>query len=139
MANEFKNARSFLHFDVEGFQKNHVFQLLKVEPGYNYVNKEREEKPSHTKVLVMIISDYTDEGKTGAGVNQYTQLSVKFPAISYNDHNVAQLMSLAGKRVALVDPEIKVYGDFQNQLSVTAKSIEPLKAGAHESAKANQQ
>lgn len=139
MANTFKQARSFLRFDVEAFTKQHALQLLKVEAGYNYVDGKREEKPSFIKALVMIVADYTDGHGDGAGVNQYSQLTVKFPAIGYNDHNVSQLMKLAGTRITLIDPEIKVYGDYQNMLSITAKSLEPLKVGANESVKANQQ
>lgn len=135
MSNTFKNARNFTAFDVDRFNRQHAFQLLKVEGGYNYVDGKREEKPSHLKALVMVVADYTDENKRGDGVNRWAQFSVKLPAVSFNDTNVAELSKLLGKQVELVDAEIKVYGDYQNMLSIKAASLQVVN---HGQAKGNQ-
>lgn len=127
MSNTFKNARNFQRFDVEAFQKQHVFQLLRVDEGYNYVDGKREQNPSHIKVLLMVVADYTDGHTNGDGVNQWAQFSVKLPAVGYKEHNVSQLQRLIGSKVALVEPEINVYGDYQNMLSIKVKSLGPVR------------
>lgn len=135
MSNTFKNSRNFTAFDVDRFNRQHAFQLLKVEGGYNYVDGKREEKPSHLKALIMVVADYTDENKRGDGVNRWAQFSVKLPAVSFNDTNVAELSKFLGKQVELVDAEIKVYGDYQNMLSIKAGSLQVV---SHGQAKGNQ-
>lgn len=65
MANTFKNARAFISFDTERFTKQHKFQLLKIEPGFAYVDGQKDEKPSFLKALVMIVADYTEDAGGG--------------------------------------------------------------------------
>ena len=80
-------------------------------------------------------ADCTDENKRGDRVNRWAQFSVKLPAVSFNDTNVAELNKLVGKQVELVDAEIKVYGDYQNMLSIKVGS---LRVVSHGQAKVNQ-
>lgn len=126
MANNFKNARQYLTFDVEAFQDNHVLQLLRVEPGFNYIDGKREDLASHVKLLVMVVADYSD-GSGGSGPNQWTQLTVKLPKIAPTASNMASLNGFVGSHVGLKDLEVTVYGEYQNQLSMKANSLYKLK------------
>lgn len=126
MANSFKNARKYLIFDVEAFQAKHAFQLLRVEPGFSYIDGKREDVPSHVKLLVMVVADYSD-GPEGVGPNQWTQLTVKLLKVLPTPANMASLNRLLGTQVGFTDLEVAVYGDYQNQLSMKANSLYQVK------------
>lgn len=132
--NTFKSARRYTAFDAEAFAQDHIFRLLTVEPGYAYVDGQREANPSYIKALIMIEKDFTDEKREGIGVNRYKQFNVKLK-VKPEPENINQLSSILGKFVTLSEPEVKVYGEYQNQLSITCKNFNVLSNGQ---AKGNQ-
>lgn len=126
--NAFKNTRRYTAFDVEAFARDHRFQLLKVEPGYAYVNGQREEHPSYIKALIMIKEDYTDEARQGHGVNRFNQFNVK---VKWKPEpgNLQKFAEILLRDVTLVNPEVKVYGDYQNLLSISCETFKVVGNG----------
>ena len=126
--NAFKNTRRYTAFDVEAFARDHRFQLLKVEPGYAYVDGQREANPSYIKALVMIQADYTDEARQGYGVNLYSQFNVKLK-VTPEPENLQRLATILRRDVTLVKPEVKVYGDYQHLLSISCENFKVIGNG----------
>ena len=126
--NTFKNARRYTAFDAESFAQDHIFRLLTVEPGYAYVDGQREATPSYIKALIRIEKDFTDEKHEGTGANRYKQFNVKLK-VKPEPENISQLSPILGKFVTLVEPEVKVYGEYQNQLSITCQNFNVLSNG----------
>lgn len=126
--NAFKNTRRYTAFDVEAFARDHRFQLLKVEPGYAYVDGQREEAPSYIKALIMIEKDFTDESREGFGVNLYSQFNVKLK-VTPDPGNLKRLETILRRDVTFVNPEVKVYGEYQNLLSISCENFKVLGNG----------
>ena len=120
-----KKLNQFVKFLFEDFSKGKVYRVIGVRPWIDYNTKEL----MGTKVEVVIAEDNTAyDTKDGENVtNQYEKLSFKIK----KDVKVPM-----NARVIPVNPVAVVYGEYRNQLSVTAddikvvvpqKAIEPLK------------
>ena len=121
-----KKLNQFVKFLFEDFSKGKVYRVIGVRPWIDYNTKEL----MGTKVEVVIAEDNTayDTQNGETITNQYEKLTFK---ISKKDINIPM-----NARVIPVNPVAVVYGEYRNQLSVTAddikvvvpqKAIEPLK------------
>lgn len=107
-----KKLNQFVKFLFEDFSKGKVYRVIGVRPWIDYNTKEL----MGTKVEVVIAEDNTAyDTKDGENVtNQYEKLSFKIK----KDVKVPM-----NARVIPVNPVAVVYGDYRNQLSVTADDI----------------
>lgn len=104
----------FQRFDIEAFLKNKKLQTVGVQEWRDY----KTQNVLGTKVEVVIIADETDYGNFDGEVisNLYEKLNVKIPAKLTNVPMQAE--------VRLLNPEAVVFGEYRNQLSITAENIE---------------
>lgn len=121
-----KKLNQFVKFLFEDFSRMKVYRVIGVRPWIDYNTKEL----MGTKVEVVIAEDNTayDTQNGETITNQYEKLTFK---ISKKDINIPM-----NARVIPVNPVAVVYGEYRNQLSVTAddikvvvpqKATEPLK------------
>ncbi len=112
-----KKLSRFQYFDIELFIELKKLQIISVQEWLDYDTKNC----LGTKVEVVIISDRTDYGTVDGETvsNLYEKLMVKIPAKLTNVP--------IGAEVKLINPEASVYGEFRNQLSITAENIEIVK------------
>lgn len=107
-----KKLSQFMRFDCEAFFREKVFQVTGASEWVDYTTKAH----MGTKVDVAIIKDDTQyklkEGETVS--NLYEKLTFKVR----KDVNVP-----VGAHVVPVNAAATVYGDYRNQLSVTADDI----------------
>lgn len=108
-----KKLNQFVKFLFEDFSKGKVYRVIGVRPWIDYNTKEL----MGTKVEVVIAEDNTayDTQNGETITNQYEKLTFK---ISKKDINIPM-----NARVIPVNPVAVVYGDYRNQLSVTADDI----------------
>lgn len=115
-----KKLRSFLNFDTQRFFSGKELRVAGAEPWYEYIDKVKQEKPIGTKYKLVISVDNTiynpEKPAEDARVNEGELVVVKVakPKKEFGKFAVAKL----------VEPTATVYGDYQNELSVTAKDIE---------------
>lgn len=114
-----KKLRSFLRFEIESFLKDKELRIVGAEPWQTY-NDGVAGEVIGTKYKLVIATDNTVYNPTDptrdARINEGEPLTVKInqPQKSYKKFAI----------VRLIDAEATVYGEFQNELSVTAKDIE---------------
>lgn len=108
-----KKLNQFVKFLFEDFSKGKVYRVIGVRPWIDYNTKEL----MGTKVEVVIAEDNTayDTQNGETITNQYEKLTFK---ISKKDINIPM-----NARVIPVNPVAVVYGEYRNQLSVTADDI----------------
>ena len=114
-----KKLNIFLHFDFAAFSKGKRFLTVGQKPWADYNSGE----VLGTKYEVVITEDKTDYGVSGGEVsinNLYEKFAVKVP----KDKAANVPMNV---EVRLVNPRANVYGDFRNQLSVTADGLAVIK------------
>ena len=111
-----KNLRKYNFFDWKKFISDHNNSLmfLSVEDNYLYDNGKRLETISGSKMTVLLTS----------GENEFEKLKIKLPTISKEE--VEQNIS-KGQNLWLEGVEAKTYGDYQNNLSITATSFKIIK------------
>jgi hypothetical protein len=115
-----KKLRSFVRFDVDRFFSGKELRVTGAEPWHEYIDKKRQEEPIGTKYKLVIAVDNTiynpEKPAEDARINEGELVVVKVakPKKEFGKFAVAKL----------VEPTAKVYGDYQNELSVTAKDIE---------------
>lgn len=111
-----KGLIQFQNFDSRAFFKDKLLKVAANGPLTDYNTKQ----VIGTKTTVVIIEDNTlYHTKAGEQIsNLYEKLNVKVPG---------KTLELApGTLVELVDPKCVIYGDYRNQLSVTATDIRVL-------------
>jgi len=110
-----KKLNQFVKFLFEDFSKGKVYRVIGVRPWIDYNTKEL----MGTKVEVVIAEDNTAyDTKDGENVtNQYEKLAFKVK----KDVNIPM-----NARVIPVNPVAVVYGEYRNQLSVTADDIKVI-------------
>lgn len=114
-----KKLRSFLRFDMDAFLNKKELRIVGSEPWQQYQDGAVGEVVG-TKYKLVIATDHTvydrDDPTKDARINEGEPLVVKVaqPPKEFKKFAVAKL----------VQPTATVYGDFQNQLSVTAQDIE---------------
>ena len=108
-----KKLNQFVKFLFEDFSRMKVYRVIGVRPWIDYNTKEL----MGTKVEVVIAEDNTayDTQNGETITNQYEKLTFK---ISKKDINIPM-----NARVIPVNPVAVVYGEYRNQLSVTADDI----------------
>lgn len=110
-----KKLRNFLKFDDVEFFKGKRLLSVSQQPWKDFKTGEA----LGTKVEAVIAQDKTDYGlKDGEVVsNLYEKLVFKIPKVIEIPMNV---------EIRPKNPVATVYGDYQNQLSITAEDIEVL-------------
>lgn len=110
-----KKLNKFSYFDIDEFLEKKKLLTVGVSEWKDFDTQN----VLGTKVEVVIAADKTDYGHAGGEVvvsNLYEKLTVKIPAKLNNVPMNAE--------VRLVNPEAIVYGEYRNQLSITAENIE---------------
>ena len=110
-----KRLSVYNYFDTEGFLEGITLMLIGTREWLDYDTQ----KVLGVKVETVIIEDNNDYGSNGEVVNNlFEKLTVKIPK---------KLDSIPIKsKVRLINPEAVVYGEFRNQLSITADDIEVI-------------
>ncbi len=113
-----KKLNIFLHFDFVAFAKSKRFLTVAQKPWADFKSGE----VLGTKYELVIIEDETDYGVAGDATvnNLYEKFIVKVPK------NKAASVPM-NVEVRLINPRANVYGDFRNQLSVTADGLTVMK------------
>lgn len=112
-----KALMQFLHFDCAKFFGRKTLSVVLCGPLSDYNTKEI----IGSKVTVAITRDETEYKAKADGTvpsNLFEKLVVKVPGKS--------LSLAAGSVVELVNPTAVVYGDYRNQLSVTAEDVKTI-------------
>ncbi len=109
-----KKLNKFSYFDIDEFLEKKKLLTVGVSEWKDFDTQN----VLGTKVEVVIAADKTDYGNAGGEIvsNLYEKLTVKIPAKLNNVPMNAE--------VRLVNPEAIVYGEYRNQLSITADNIE---------------
>ena len=107
-----KKLSQFMRFDFEAFSKEKIYQVIGISEWRDYETK----KHMGTKLEVVITRDNTQyKQKEGENVsNRFEKLTFKI----CKDINVPMNTS-----VMPINAVATVYGDYRNQLSVTADDI----------------
>lgn len=106
-----KHLSFFNNFDFEHFSKGKVFSVVDYS---TWVDRDTK-KLLGTIVNVVILQDETYYGEDRAGTNKYEKLRFKV--------RDKQLILSADTQVVPVNPIARVYGDFNNLLSVTCDDV----------------
>ncbi len=111
----FKKLAQFEYFDIEEFLKGLGLGTVGQSEWKNFDTGKHE----GTKVDLVIVSDKNKYISTNGEVvsNIYEKMTVKIPKdidVPMNAH------------VRLINPSAKVYGQYRNQLAVTADDIEVI-------------
>lgn len=109
-----KKLNKFAYFDIDGFLEKKKLLTVGVSEWKDFDTQN----VLGTKVEVVIAADKTDYDNAEGEVvsNLYEKLTVKIPAKLNNVPMNAE--------VRLINPQAVVYGDYRNQLSITAENIE---------------
>ena len=113
----FKGLKQFVpDFEAERFFDKKQLQVTACSAWHDYESKALR----GTKVEVVIIVDGTEYQPTKKGEiisNAFEKVTIKVP----------QTVSFAvGTPVRLVNPKAVIYGQYQNELSVTCENIIPV-------------
>ncbi len=124
MASALKGLRGFEEFKILEFLTGKTLAVVECAEWKDYVDG----KPGPvrgSRVTVVVLEDktvYPTTGKDGQPIsNKYAQLTVKIPGKMGLSIPVDTI-------VELVNPTAKVWGDYRNQLSITAEDIRPVAA-----------
>ena len=111
-----KKLSNYIYFDTEGFLAGLVLMFI----GYREWRDFDTQKVLGTKYDLVIIVDNNDYGSTNGEIvnNLFEKLTVKIP-------KKLEDIPLQSK-VRLINPEAVVFGEFRNQLSITADHIEVI-------------
>lgn len=113
-----KNLSQFNKFDFQGFSKGKVFSVVSVSEYKDFNTKEH----LGTKVEVVILEDKTEYiNSSDSRNNRFEKLVFKVT----KDVDVP-----VDARINPINAIAKVFGEFQNQLSITCSDIEIVKAQA---------
>lgn len=109
-----KKLNKFAYFDIDGFLEKKKLLTVGVSEWKDFDTQN----VLGTKVEVVIAVDKTDYDNAEGEVvsNLYEKLTVKIPAKLNNVPMNAE--------VRFINPQAVVYGDYRNQLSITAENIE---------------
>lgn len=114
-----KKLKLFTKFDTEGFFKDKRLAIKSIKPTYEYINGTRSDVASGTTIAITILSDTTEYGDE-VGLNVFESFNLK---ISASPDGIKQRLKI-GQEIKLKDFENltgTIFGDFQNQLSLTHK------------------
>lgn len=111
-----KKLSYFLYFLIEDFLKGKRLMVIGQSEWKDYDSG----KLLGTKIETVIIEDKTDYGTFGKALNLYEKMTIKVPK---------QLRVPVNAEINITNPEASVYGEYRNQLSVTAESVEIVNKG----------
>lgn len=109
-----KQLNSFLEFNTNKFFEGKDLRITGDDQWVEYVNNVPQ-PPKGTKYKCFIITDNTKYGDDIVGVNEGEAIIIKVPASKKPYKKLS--------KVKLVNPQCRVYGDYRNQLSITADDI----------------
>lgn len=116
-----KGLAQFQNFDSAAFFKDKLLKVVANSPLTDYNTKE----VIGTKTTVVIVEDNTEyHTKAGEISNLYEKINIKVPGKT--------LELASGTLVELIDPKCVIYGDYRNQLSVTAADVRALRPAGKE-------
>lgn len=117
-----KNLRQFITFNWEAFAKDKVFVCTGVKPWLKYENGEKTNERLGTSVEAVIFHDKTKyESASGEDItNRFEKLTFKVPA---------EITIPLDKQIVPVDVQARVWGDFQNNLSIEASRVDVVEKG----------
>lgn len=110
-----KQLNSFTRFDWEGFVKDKTLKCLNCGIWKNYDTGKTE----GTRVEVVIIRDETEYPKKPDSTtvsNEFEKLTLKIRKENLNIPRAAIVQSL-------INPTVKIYGEYKNNLSIKADDI----------------
>lgn len=106
-----KNLNQFSKFDWDKFVNGKTLMHVRTEEWTEYETG----KHLGIKVYALITTDNTDYGNVGVELNLYEKLVIKVP----RDLSIPK-----GAEIVPVNVVSNVYGEYRNQLSITAEDIE---------------
>lgn len=111
-----KKLNRFTYFDLEAFLAGKRLLVVGISEWKDYDTQ----KILGTKVEVVIAADKTDYGAADGEVisNIYEKLAIKVPKPG--------LTFPMNTEVQLVNAEAVIYGEYRNQLSITAEDIKVI-------------
>ena len=110
-----KHLAQFQSFDFDRFSEGKEFRVVECSP----LTDRQTNRIIGTVVTCVILVDNTDYGSDKTGSNIYEKLRFKI---------LDKQVSLpTNARVVPVNPVAKVYGDYNNQLSVTCDDVKVIK------------
>lgn len=107
-----KGLREFEKFDSNGFLKDKVLRLMKSEVLQDYSTN----KPLGSQYTIIVEEDHTKyqkEDTSNLGDRYVVKVLDKEP-----------LKITSPVFVKLIEPEIRIYGDFRNNIAISAKDIQ---------------
>ncbi|MFU2203911.1 hypothetical protein ACMZ62_09280 [Streptococcus pluranimalium] len=111
-----KKLRQFQVFDTEGFLKDKDIRIIADEPWVEYDGDGKIKGQLGVKAKCVIAVDNTDYGdNVDPDLNGGEQLVIKVTKPLPNYKKFASIV--------INNPAATVYGDYGNQLSITAESI----------------
>jgi hypothetical protein len=112
-----KKLKLFTRFDTEGFLKDKKLAVKSIRPTYEYVNGVKSEVATGTTIAITIIEDNTDYNGE-IGINTFESFNLKIGA---NFEVIKEKLKI-GQQIKIkdyADLTGTIFGDFQNQLSLT--------------------
>ena len=109
-----KNINKLLEFNSDKFFTGKDIRVTGDQPWVEYENGVPQ-PPKGTKYKCIILQDVTKYDEVTIGGNEGEALTVKVPGPKKEYKKLA--------KVKLNNPTCKIYGDYRNQLSVTAEDI----------------
>lgn len=119
-----KGLRPFESFRIVDFLRGKILAVLEVEELRERTDDGKPGAVIGTKVTVVVLEDKTDyPAKDGKPIsNRYAQLTIKVKKIG--------LTIPVDTVIELVNPTATVWGEYRNNLSITADDVRPVNASA---------
>ncbi len=117
-----KKLNLFNKFDYEAFAKGKVIYAIASEEKYEYVDGKVSDKFAHTVYKCAIVRDNTEYINPHTK-EKFTDVSNEGEALNIKVNGRAKSFKPMSQ-FKLVNPRATIWGEFQNNLSVTADDIE---------------
>ncbi len=117
-----KKLSLFNRFDYEAFTKDKVMLAIASEEKYEYVDGKASDKFAHTVYKCIIASDKTEYVNPHTN-ERYEDVSNQGEPLNVKVYGRAKEFKPMSQ-FRLVNPRATIWGEYQNNLSVTADDIE---------------
>ena len=111
-----KGIRDFTYFDYDEFFKDKKLLFVNSELYYRYDSGLKTDDVLGIKIVCVIGVDNTEYNKDET-TNLFEKVSFKLPGV--NKVNIEELTEIKPKIL-----DVKVYGQYQNQLSITISGFD---------------